>query len=64
MENTSLLSEASKRYLCCYYQLLDEMAQTVMTARLTQGISHNFIVQAIPFHRAADRKSTRLNSSH
>ncbi len=53
MENTSLLSEASKRYLCCYYQLLDEMAQTVMTARLTQGISHNFIVQAIPFHRAA-----------
>lgn len=53
MENTRLLSEAAKRYLCCYYQLLDEMAQAVAAARLTQSISHNFVVQAIPLHQMA-----------
>ena len=53
MENTSLLSEASKCYLCCYYQLLDETAQNAANVRLTQNISHNFIVQAIPIHHMA-----------
>lgn len=53
MENTCLLSEASRYYLCRYYQLLDEMVQSVGAARLTQNISHNFIVQTIPLQRAA-----------
>lgn len=53
MENTCLLSEASRYYLCRYYQLLDEMVHSVNTARLTQNISHNFIVQTIPLQRAA-----------
>lgn len=55
MANTYLLSEQSKRYLCCYYQILDEMVQGITTAKLTQSISHNFIVQMIPHHRAAIR---------
>lgn len=63
MENTSLLSEASKRYLCCYYQLLDRMIQGVTTARLTQGISHNFIVQAIPVHQAVAEMCRNLLDS-
>lgn len=55
MANTYLLSDESKQYLCCYYQILDEMIQGITTAKLTQSISHNFIVQMIPHHRAAVR---------
>ena len=55
MANTYLLSDQSKHYLCCYYQILDEMIQGITTAKLTQSISHNFIVQMIPHHRAAVR---------
>ena len=55
MANTYLLSDASKHYLCCYYQILDEMIQGITTAKLTQSISHNFIVQMIPHHQAAVR---------
>lgn len=53
MENTCLLSEASRYYLCRYYQILDEMTRSVSTARLTQSISNNFIIQTIPLQRAA-----------
>lgn len=53
MENTCLLSEASRYYLCRYYQILDDMVQSINTARLTQSISHNFIVHTIPLQRAA-----------
>ena len=55
MANTYLLSDESKHYLCCYYQILDEMIQGITTAKLTQSISHNFIVQMIPHHQAAVR---------
>ena len=37
MANTYLLSDESKQYLCCYYQILDEMIQGITTARLTQS---------------------------
>lgn len=55
MANTYLLSEQSKRYLCCYYQILDEMVQGITTAKLTQSVSRNFAVQMLPHHRAAIR---------
>ena len=55
MANTYLLSDESKHYLNCYYQILDEMIQAITTARLTQSISHNFIVQVIPHHLGAVR---------
>ena len=55
MANTYLLSDEAKRYLCCYYQILDEMIQGVSAARLTQSISQNTIVQLLPHHRAAVR---------
>lgn len=60
MANTYLLSDGAKRYLCCYYQILDEMIQGITTAKLTQSISHNFIVQMIPHHRAAIRMCRNL----
>ena len=60
MANTYLLSEEAKRYLCCYYQILDGMIQGVSAARLTQSISHNYIVQLLPQHRAAVRLCRNL----
>lgn len=55
MATTCLLSDQSKHYLCCYYQILDEMIQRITTAKLTKGVSHNCIVQMVPHHQAAIR---------
>ena len=55
MANTYLLSEEATRYLCCYYQILDEMIQGVSAAKLTQSISQNTVVQLLPHQRAAVR---------
>ena len=60
MKNTCLLSEDSKTYLCCFYQTLDGMVQSMTTARLTQSISHNFVVQMVPHHRAAIQMSNNV----
>lgn len=60
MTNTSPLSTDAKNYLCCFYQILDEMTQGVTAASLTHSISHNFIVQMIPHHRAAVRMSDNI----
>ena len=60
MANTYLLSDEAKRYLCCYYQILDEMIQGVSAAKLTQSISQNTIVQLLPHHRAAVRLSRNI----
>ncbi|MCI8916488.1 MAG: DUF305 domain-containing protein [Oscillospiraceae bacterium] len=64
MKNTCLLSEDSKAYLCCFYQILDEMIQSMTTAGLTQSISHNFIVQMIPHRRAAIQMSQNILRFH
>ena len=60
MKNTCLLSADVKTYLCCYYQILDEMIQNMTTASLTHSISHNFIVQMVPHHRAAIQMSNNI----
>lgn len=60
MIHTCLLTEDAKAYLCCFYQTLDGMIQEMTTAGLTQSISHNFIVQMIPRHRAAIRMSNNV----
>ena len=60
MANTYLLSDEAKRYLCCYYQILDGMIQGVSAAKLTQSISHNYIVQLLPQHRSAVRLCRNL----
>ena len=60
MANTYLLSDEAKRYLCCYYQILDEMIQSISAAKLTQSISQNTIAQLLPHHRAAIRLSRNI----
>ena len=63
MANTYLLSDQSKHYLCCYYQILDEMIQGITTAKLTQSVSRNFIIQTVPHHRAAIRMCRNILES-
>lgn len=54
------LSNVTKNYLCRFYQILDEMIEGMGSAPQTDSISHNFIVQMIPHHRAAIEMSRNL----
>lgn len=53
-------SNAVKAYLCRFYEILDAMIAGMTRAQLTDSISHNFIVQMIPHHRAAIEMSEGL----
>lgn len=54
------LSNVAKDYLTRFYNILDEMIEGMTTAQLSDSISHNFIVQMIPHHRAAIEMSENL----
>ncbi len=54
------LSNVAKDYLSRFYDILDEMIAEMSGAELTGSISHNFIVQMIPHHRAAIDMSRNL----
>lgn len=60
MNCTCELSNVSKKYLSRFYDILDEMIDGMTTAQLSDSISHNFIVQMIPHHRAAIEMSENL----
>lgn len=47
------VSETTRRYLNRYALILRELTAGMEGAELTDSISHNFIVQMIPHHRAA-----------
>ncbi len=51
---------SAARYVCRFYEILDEMVRGMYGAKLTDSISHNFIVQMIPHHRAAIQMSENL----
>lgn len=53
-------SEVTKSYLCRFYEILENMIHGMTDAELTDSISHNFIVQMIPHHRAAIEMSENL----
>lgn len=53
-------SSVTKTYLCRFYEILDEMIDGMTNAKLTDSISHNFIVQMIPHHAAAIEMSHNL----
>lgn len=53
-------SDVTKEYLCQFYAILDEMIAGMTKAELTDSVSHNFIVQMIPHHRAAIEMSCNL----
>ncbi len=46
-------ADAVTVYLDDYYEILNEMKRRMLSARLTDSISRDFIVQMIPHHRAA-----------
>lgn len=60
MTNPCLLSDVTQKYLCRFYEILDEMIAGMREAPLTDSISHNFIVQMIPHHQAAIEMSQNL----
>ncbi|MDO4314696.1 MAG: DUF305 domain-containing protein [Oscillospiraceae bacterium] len=53
MQEPCTLSCQTKQYLTRFYEILDGMICGMTGAELTGSISHNFIVQMIPHHRAA-----------
>ncbi len=60
MNRRQRLNDDTKRYLYRYFEILDEMIDGMRSARLTDSISHSFIVQMIPHHRAAIEMSENL----
>lgn len=60
MTERRTFSNVTKRYLSRFDEILDEMIQGMTDAPLTDSISHNFIVQMIPHHRAAIEMSRNL----
>ena len=53
MNSECVLSNVTKEYLDRFYCILDEMIKGMSCAELIDSISHNFIVQMIPHHKAA-----------
>lgn len=60
MASSQQLSNVAKDYFACFYHILDEMVRDMRGAELTDSISHNFIVQMIPHHRAAIEMSRNI----
>lgn len=60
MDRQYMLSNVTKDYLKVYHQILDKMITGMTEAELTYSISHNFIVQMIPHHRAAIEMSENI----
>lgn len=58
--NTAALSKNTRNYLDTYHCILDEMIHGMTHARLCDSISHNFIVQMIPHHKAAIQMSRNI----
>ena len=50
----------AEEYLRTFHCILDQMIEGMTCAELTNSISHNFIVQMIPHHRAAIEMSENI----
>ncbi|MCM1174639.1 MAG: DUF305 domain-containing protein [Blautia sp.] len=59
-KHTIPFSRNTNDYLDAYACILKEMICGMTTARLSDSISHNFIVQMIPHHRAAIQMSRNV----
>jgi len=60
MDRSNRLSNVAKRYLSQFNHILDDMIREMTKAERNDSISHNFIVQMIPHHRAAIRMSENI----
>jgi len=54
------LSDVSRDYINTFQRILSKMIKSMTEAELTESISHNFIVQMIPHHRAAIEMSKNI----
>lgn len=54
------LSNNTQTYLCRFYEILDTMIKDMSDAPLIDSVSHNFITQMIPHHKAAIEMSENL----
>ena len=60
MNTQGRISNVTRMYLERFHCILEEMIQGMTTAELNCSISHNFIVQMIPHHRAAIEMSENI----
>lgn len=60
MNETCYLSNVTKEYLNTFYCILEKMIEGMTQAKLCDSISHNFIVQMIPHHKAAIEMSKNI----
>jgi len=60
MNSSERFSLATDRYLSSYQEILQNMICGMTSAKRNQSISHNFIVQMIPHHKAAIEMSRNL----
>lgn len=60
MNHTCALSNVTKDYLSEFYCIFEQMKKGMTNAKLNDSISHNFIVQMIPHHRAAIEMSENI----
>lgn len=60
MNRNTQLSIVTKDYLTAFYCILDKMTAAMTSAELNDSISHNFITQMIPHHRAAIEMSRNI----
>lgn len=60
VNNQSCFSRVTEKYLDTFNCILNRMIEGMTCAELTNSISHNFIVQMIPHHRAAIEMSKNI----
>lgn len=60
MNNIEPLSNITIKYLNTFNSILENMIKEMTKAPLTNSISHNFIVQMIPHHKAAIEMSKNI----
>lgn len=60
MKQSCELSNVAKKYLDTFSCILEDMIRGMTSAKLTDSISYNFMVQMIPHHRAAIEMSRNL----
>lgn len=60
MNNMCKFSNVTKNYLYTFHEIFDKMKRGMTEVKLSQSISHNFILQMIPHHQAAIEMSKNI----
>ena len=57
MQNRQVIM--TRKYLCCFDEILDQMAKQMLSQEMTNSITINFIKGMIPHHKVAISKSQK-----